>query len=67
MTLRFPGSILQDADVVRELEVAARGRAYVLWLAKYFRDQKTPYDTVATERAARESILADITNYLRKS
>ena len=60
-------SILQDADVAHELEVAARGRAHVLWLAQYLRDQKAPYDTAATEKAARESILAEITNYLRKS
>ena len=58
--------LTKDREALK-LEVAARGCAHVLWLAKYFRDQKAPYDPAATERAAHEDILAEITNYLRKS
>lgn len=60
-------SILQDADVTHELVVAAQARAHVLWLASYLRDQDAPYDAAATEKAARENILATITDYLRES
>jgi hypothetical protein len=60
-------SILQDADVARELEVAAQARAHVVWLANYFRDKNAPHDAAATVRAARDDIVAEITDYLRKS
>ena len=59
-------SILQDADVTHELVVAAQARAHVLWLANYLRDQDAPYDAAATEKVARENILAAITDYLRE-
>lgn len=39
----------------------------MLWLASYLRDQNATYDAAATERTARENILAVITDYLRES
>lgn len=59
--------VLQNADVKRELDVAIRERAHILWLANYLRDQDAPFDAAATEKAARERILAVIGDYLRES
>jgi hypothetical protein len=59
--------ILQDADVAREVDAIVRERAHGQWLVNYLRDQDTPHDAAATEKVAREGVLAEITNYLRES
>ena len=33
----------------------------------YLRDQDAPHDAATTEKAAREGVLAEITNHLRES
>jgi predicted hydrolase (HD superfamily) len=41
-------SILQDADVAREVDAVARERAHGLWLVNHLRDQDAPHDAAAT-------------------
>ena len=60
-------SILQDADVDREVDAVARERAHGQSLVNYLRDQDAPHDAAATEKAAREGVLAELTNQAAKS
>ena len=51
----------------REVDAVARERAHGQCVVNYFRDQDAPHDGAATEHTAREGVLAEITNHLRKS
>ena len=50
--------------MAREVDAVARERAHGQWLVNYLRDQDAPHDAAATEKAAREGVLAELTNYL---